>query len=142
MSLNNQNSDMSQQRVAESNAMSSDVQPSYELVHLMTDYASRYGYLLGGLEMVAAGQTSADKVLESYKQKYETTPSPDAARPTSLQTVRQVAAAEASAARQRLGNDGTGLSGPCGRQRTDKPHRLPAWAAFRKKKWVPFLKCH
>ena len=64
---------MSQKRVAESNAMSSDVQPSYELVHLMTDYASRYGYLLGGLEMVAAGQTSADKVLESYKQKYETT---------------------------------------------------------------------
>jgi hypothetical protein len=53
--------------------MSNDAQRSYELVHLMTDYASRYGYLLGGLEMVAAGQTSADKVLESYKQKYETT---------------------------------------------------------------------
>lgn len=58
------------------------VMQSYEMVHLMTDYASRYGYLLGGLEMVAAGQASADKVLESYKQKYETTPSPEAARPT------------------------------------------------------------
>ena len=46
---------------------------SYELVHLMTDYASRYGYLLGGLEMVAAGHASADAVLESFKAKYETT---------------------------------------------------------------------
>ena len=46
---------------------------SYEMVHLVSDYASRYGYLLGGLEMVAAGQASADKVLESYKAKYETT---------------------------------------------------------------------
>jgi len=73
MSLNNQNSDMSQQRVAESNAMSSDVQPSYELVHLMTDYASKYGFLLGGLEMVAAGNTTADAVLEAFRAKYETT---------------------------------------------------------------------
>ena len=48
-------------------------QPPCELVDQMIDYASRYGYLLGGLEMVAAGQASADKVLESYKQKYETT---------------------------------------------------------------------
>ena len=53
--------------------MRNDPQSSYELVHLMTDYAARYGYLLGGLEMVAAGQASADKVLKSYKQKYETT---------------------------------------------------------------------
>jgi hypothetical protein len=59
------------------------VMQSHEMVTLVTDYASRYGYLLGGLEMVAAGQTSADKVLESYKQKYETTPEPDATRPTS-----------------------------------------------------------
>ena len=62
--------------------MSNDAQPSYELVHLMSDYASRYGYLLGGLEMVAAGQASAEAVLESYKAKYETTPEPDAACPT------------------------------------------------------------
>jgi len=58
------------------------VMNSYEMVHLMTDYASRYGYLLGGLEMVAAGQASAEAVLESYKAKYETTPEPDAACPT------------------------------------------------------------
>ena len=82
MSLNNQNSDVSQKRVAESNAMSSDVQPSYKLVHLMTDYASRYGYLLGGLEIVAAGHATAEAVLESYRKKYETTPEPDAACPT------------------------------------------------------------
>jgi hypothetical protein len=78
----------------ESDGMSSDLQVdsdtlakmlinSYEMVTLVTDYASRYGYLLGGLEMVAAGQASADKVLESYKAKYETTPEPDATRPTS-----------------------------------------------------------
>jgi len=45
---------------------------SYEMAHLMTDYASRYGYLLGGLEMVAAGQVTAEKVLEAYRKKYET----------------------------------------------------------------------
>lgn len=61
---------------------------SYEMVHLVSDYASRYGYLLGGLEMVAAGHATADKVLEAYRTKYETTPEPDAACPTSLQTVR------------------------------------------------------
>jgi len=54
---------------------------SYELVHLMSDYASRYGYLLGGLEMVAAGQASADAVLEAFRKKYDQ-PEPDAARPT------------------------------------------------------------
>jgi len=55
---------------------------SYEMVHLVSDYASRYGYLLGGLEMVAEGHTTADAVLESYRKKYETTPEPDAACPT------------------------------------------------------------
>jgi len=45
---------------------------SYEMVNLMADYASRYGYLLGGLEMVAEGLATADKVLESYRRKYET----------------------------------------------------------------------
>jgi len=54
---------------------------SYELVHLMSDYASRYGYLLGGLEMVAAGQASADAVLEAFRKKYDQ-PEPDAAFPT------------------------------------------------------------
>ena len=56
---------------------------SYEMVNLMADYASRYGYLLGGLEMVAAGHATAEAVLESYRKKYETTPEPDAACPTS-----------------------------------------------------------
>ncbi len=51
--------------------MSNDSQPSYELVHLMTDYASRYGYLLGGLEMVAAGHATAEAVLESFRTKYD-----------------------------------------------------------------------
>ena len=68
---------------ARGNALSNDSQPSYELVHLMTDYASRYGFLLGGLEMVAKGLATADAVLESFRAKYETTPDPEAARPTS-----------------------------------------------------------
>jgi hypothetical protein len=73
-------SDITAERVAESYRMSDDSQtmPTYYLVHLMTDYASRYGYLLGGLEMVAAGHATADQVLESYKAKYEQ-PEPDAA---------------------------------------------------------------
>ena len=41
-----------------------------ETVRLMTDNASRYGFLLGGLEMVAAGHTTADKVLAAAKAKY------------------------------------------------------------------------
>ena len=41
-----------------------------EAVRLMTDNAARYGFLLGGLEMVAAGHTTADKVLEAAKAKY------------------------------------------------------------------------
>ena len=62
--------------------MSNDAQQSCELVHLMTDYASRYGFLLGGLEMIAEGLATADAVLESYRRKYEQ-PEPDAACPTS-----------------------------------------------------------
>jgi hypothetical protein len=59
--------------------MSDDSQtmPTYELVHLMTDYACRCGYLLGCLETVAAGHATADQMLESYRKKYETTPSQD-----------------------------------------------------------------
>ena len=57
--------------------MSNDSQPSCELIHLMVDYASRYGYLLGGLEMVAEGLATADAVLEAYRAKYEQ-PKPDA----------------------------------------------------------------
>jgi hypothetical protein len=60
----------------------SNSQPPCELVDQMIDYASRYGYLLGGLEMVAAGQASADKVLESFRKKYEQ-PEPEAACPAS-----------------------------------------------------------
>lgn len=64
---------------ARGNALSNDSQPmpSYELVHLMADYASKYGFLLGGLEMVAAGQVTADAVLESFRKKYDTTPEPN-----------------------------------------------------------------
>jgi hypothetical protein len=42
-----------------------------EAVRLMTRNASRCGFLLGGLEMVAAGHTTADQVLEAAKEKYE-----------------------------------------------------------------------
>ena len=41
-----------------------------EAVRLMTDNASRYGFLLGGLEMVVAGHTTSARVLETAKQKY------------------------------------------------------------------------
>lgn len=41
-----------------------------EAVRLMSDNASRYGFLLGGLEMIAAGHTTADKVLGAAKAKY------------------------------------------------------------------------
>ena len=41
-----------------------------EAVQLMTHNASRYGFLLGGLEMVAAGHATADKVLAAAKAKY------------------------------------------------------------------------
>jgi len=41
-----------------------------EAVRLMTDNASRYGFLLGGLEMVVAGHTTSASVLETAKQKY------------------------------------------------------------------------
>ena len=41
-----------------------------EAVRLMADNASRYGFLLGGLEMVAAKNTTADKVLSAAKAKY------------------------------------------------------------------------
>jgi hypothetical protein len=41
-----------------------------EAVRLMTHNASRCGFLLGGLEMVAAGHTTADKVLAAAKSKY------------------------------------------------------------------------
>ena len=41
-----------------------------EAVRLMTDNASRYGFMLGGLEMVAAGHATADTVLAAAKAKY------------------------------------------------------------------------
>ena len=47
-------------------------QSASEAVRLMGEHASRYGFLLGGLEMVVAGHTSAARVLETAKQKYGT----------------------------------------------------------------------
>jgi hypothetical protein len=41
-----------------------------EAVRLMSENASRYGFLLGGLEMVVAGHTTADKVLQAAKARY------------------------------------------------------------------------
>jgi hypothetical protein len=41
-----------------------------EAVRLMTHNSSRCGFLLGGLEMVAAGHTTADEVLAAAKAKY------------------------------------------------------------------------
>jgi len=43
---------------------------STQAVHLMIDYATRYGFLLGGLEMVAAGHTTAEAVLARAREKY------------------------------------------------------------------------
>ena len=43
---------------------------SVKSVELTGSYASRYGFLLGGLEMVAAGHTTADRVLAAVKEKY------------------------------------------------------------------------
>jgi len=76
--------------LSDSNAMSNDAQPSYELVHIMTDYASKYGYLLGGLEMVAEGLATADAVLEAYHRKYKQ-PKPDAVtKPLPKGTITEV----------------------------------------------------
>lgn len=46
------------------------IESASEAVRLMTDNASRYGFMLGGLEMVAAGHTTADRVLAAAKAKY------------------------------------------------------------------------
>ena len=45
-------------------------QSASEAVRLMAENASRYGFLLGGLEMVVAGHTTSARVLETAKQKY------------------------------------------------------------------------
>jgi hypothetical protein len=37
---------------------------------MMGRYAEQTGFLLGGLEMTAAGHTTAGKVLEKLKAKY------------------------------------------------------------------------
>ena len=39
-------------------------------VSLMGRYAERYGFLLGGLDMVQAGHTTADRVLAAAEEKY------------------------------------------------------------------------
>jgi hypothetical protein len=43
---------------------------SHEAVRLMGDYAQRFGFVLGGLEMVAAGHVAADAVLEKVREKF------------------------------------------------------------------------
>ena len=43
---------------------------SLEVARLMTDNASRYGYILGGLEMVAAGHATSSRVLEAFRSRY------------------------------------------------------------------------
>ena len=43
---------------------------SSRAVRLMGDYASQHGFLLGGLEMIARGHTTAERVLAAAKEKY------------------------------------------------------------------------
>jgi hypothetical protein len=43
---------------------------AHRAVAFMGKYAERYGFLFGGLEMVVAGHTTADKVLKASKAKY------------------------------------------------------------------------
>lgn len=43
---------------------------SLEAVRLMMDNASRYGYILGGLEMVAAGHATSSRVLEAFRSRF------------------------------------------------------------------------
>ena len=39
-------------------------------VRLMGQYACQYGFLLGGLEMIVAGHTTAERVLAAAKERY------------------------------------------------------------------------
>jgi len=43
---------------------------AHQAVTMMGRYAEQTGFLLGGLEMVAAGHTTADRVLQAAKAKY------------------------------------------------------------------------
>jgi NaMN:DMB phosphoribosyltransferase len=43
---------------------------AHDAVRMMGDYAQRFGFLLGGLEMVAAGHTTAEAVLEKVREKF------------------------------------------------------------------------
>lgn len=43
---------------------------AHQAVAMMGKYAEQSGFLLGGLEMTAAGHTTAGKVLKSLKEKY------------------------------------------------------------------------
>ena len=45
-----------------------------EAVKMMGKYAHKSGWLLGGLEAVAAGLTTADKVLAATKEKFHDGP--------------------------------------------------------------------
>jgi hypothetical protein len=50
----------------------------HQAIRLMTSYAARYGYCLGGLEAIALGHAQAKDVLRAVK-KYELTQGRDAA---------------------------------------------------------------
>ena len=43
---------------------------AHQAVTMMGKYAEQTGFLLGGLEMTAAGHTTAGKVLKALKAKY------------------------------------------------------------------------
>jgi hypothetical protein len=43
---------------------------AHQAVTMLGEYAEQSGFLLGGLEMAAAGHTTAGKVLEVVKAKY------------------------------------------------------------------------
>jgi NaMN:DMB phosphoribosyltransferase len=43
---------------------------AHDAVRMMGDYAKRFGFLLGGLEMVAAGHTTAEAVLAKAREKF------------------------------------------------------------------------
>jgi hypothetical protein len=57
---------------------------AHQAVTMMGRYAERYGFLLGGLEMVAIGHTTAERVLRCARDKYPEDPAstPQVARRT------------------------------------------------------------
>lgn len=43
---------------------------AHDAVRMMGDYAQRFGFVLGGLEMVAAGHVTAEAVLQKVREKF------------------------------------------------------------------------